>query len=340
MSPRSFAVLAVAAAVSAAAAIAVYTSSVEWSRAVQGGMPLFADLRDKAPHVATIEVVQGDKRLTLQRDGDNWVLREHESFPAAPERVTGLLGSLTAAELAEAKTKMEDRYALLGVEDPSVKEAKSRLVRLLDGGGKELAAVIVGEKRLDPSGLGQSGTYVRRPGEEQAWLATANIDAGLELKDWVDPRLFEARRDEVKTVEVVLPGEEPLKIKRDPERPGHTLEDIPDGMKLKYINVVDEVVRAASTLEFTDVRKDRAAPDDAATSTVVMELDDGLKVTAKIWDDGGETWLTLQASGDGEAGKRAEALTARAKGWQFRITESRAKEILKRRGDLLEKVSS
>lgn len=340
MTPRSFAALAVIAAVSSVAAVAVYTSSVEWSRATRSGAPLFADLPNKVRDVATIEVEQGDKKITLRRSGEAWLISERESFPATSEKVKGLLASLAAAELVEPKTRKEDRYPLLGVEDPKSKDAKSHLVRLRDGQGTEIVALIVGEKRLDASGLERSGTYVRKPGEMQAWLARGNIDAGLGLRDWVDTQLLDARREDVKSVEVIMPGEEPLKIKRDPERPGHTLEEIPEGMKLKYVNIVDEVVRAASSLDFSDVRKARAPASDVAASTVAIDLEGGLKVTAKIWEDGGATWLSLQASGEGEASKLAEALMARAEGWEFRIVDGRAKEILKRRDDLLEKVSS
>lgn len=339
MTPKSFAALAVVAALSFAAAVFVYSSSVEWSRVTRGGAPLFAELRGKEKDIAKIEIERGGERITLKRDGATWTLSEHDSYPAAADKVNALIKGLTAADLVEAKTGKKERYDLLGVEDPKAKDAKSRLVSLFDGKSNVVAAVIVGNRRAEESGLQTGGTYIRKPGDSQAWLANANLDAGLELRDWVDPYLFEARPTDVIGLEVTVPGKDPVKIKRDPDRAGHTLEQIPEGMKLKYINVVDEVVRAASTLEFSDVRRAGAA-DREPDGSFVIELEGGLKIAGRIRKDGEETWLTLEASGSENTAESAKTLMQRAEGWEFRIPESRVKEILKSREDLLEPVSS
>jgi hypothetical protein len=340
MTPKHCAALAVAAVVSAVAAIAVYSSSVNWSTADRSGEALFAGLPSQVDEVAEIDVAQGKKKITLERDGETWVLADHESFPASMDKVDTLLAGLSKAQLVEAKTQKADRYALLSVEDPAAKGAKSHLVRLLDKDGDEVAAVIVGNKRYDTSGLGTSGTYVRKPDDQQAWLANASVDAGVEFADWVNPQLFEAQKEDVKRLTVRVPGEEPVEIERAKDKPGHTLANIPDGMKLKYVNVVDEIVRAARTINFSDVRKLQDQPDDETVSTVIMELEGGLKATYRIRQEDGVTWVSLEASGKGNAGKIADALMARAKGWEFRVPQSQVEEILKRRKDLLEKVSS
>jgi hypothetical protein len=343
MTPKQFAALAVAAVVSAAVAIAVYSSSVQWSNVTESGEALVAGLPDRAKTIAEIEVDQGDQKITLERQGKDWVLAEHDSYAADPKKVDALLAGLSKAQLVEAKTRMKDKYPLLGVEDPDTKDAKSVLVRLLDDKGKEVTSVIIGNKRQDTLGIGGSGTYVRKPGNAQAWLANADIEAGVKLTDWVDPQLFETPSPEVEHLTVDIPGEQPLEIIRDKGGPGHTLSEIPDGMKLKYTNIVDEIVRAASTFTFNDVRKFQAPPDDAKISTVVMTTKGGVHATFHIREDSDnadDAWVTVEATGDGGAKKIADALNERAKGWEFRVPESRIKEILKRRKDLLEAVSS
>ncbi len=67
-------------------AVAVYSSSVPWSHATQSGAPLFATLRGPPPHIARIEIKQGSNMLTLVRNGDDWRLKEHESFPQLRKR--------------------------------------------------------------------------------------------------------------------------------------------------------------------------------------------------------------------------------------------------------------
>jgi hypothetical protein len=340
MTPRSFAALAITAIVSLAAAVTLYTSSIEWSRASRSGAPLFPGLQHKAPQVAVIEVEQGKEKITLKRDGEQWVLSEHDAFPAAKEKVSALLAGLSRAELVEPKTRKDNRYALLEVEDPTGAEAKSHLVRFLDADGKVLAETIVGRRRPDAFGTGQGGTYVRKTNDEQAWLANAALEAGTELKSWLDPHLFATRAESVRQVEVQMPSEEVLKIQRDTERSGHTLAEIPEGMKLKYVNIVDNIVSAASSLEFEDVRKQSEPSPGEDVSTVAMEVEGGLKVNLRLKRKDDATWMSLEASGDGNVKQVADELMARAKGWEFRLSEGRAKEILKRRDDLLERVSS
>jgi hypothetical protein len=340
MTPKQFAALAVAAVVSSVAAIAVYSSSVQWSSVTESGDALFSGLPAEAKKVAEIEVDQGDKKLTLERKGQDWLLTDHDSYVAEPKKVDTLLAGLSKAQLVEAKTRMASKYGLLGVEDPDAENAKSVLVRLLDDNGKEIASVIVGNKRQDTLGIGASGTYVRKPGDAQAWLANAAIDAGVRLSDWVDPQLFETPREDVEHLTVDIPGEEPLEIVRSKNGPGHTLSNIPDGMKLKYTNIVDEIVRAARTFDFNDVRKFQTPPDDAKISTVVMTTKGGVHATFRIRQEGDDAWVSVKAKGDGGAKTIADALNARAKGWEFHVPKSRIDEILKRRKDLLVAVSS
>jgi Domain of unknown function (DUF4340) len=338
MTPRGFVALAAVAALCAVAAVLVYTSSLQCSRAVPNGVALFSDLRSSAPNVAEVEVEQGGGKLSLVRQGDEWVLKQHGSFPADPGIVRSFMRSLADANLVEAKTRDKDRYALLGLEDPARAGAKSRLVQLKDKTGNVLAEVIVGNLRTDAFGPGKNGTYVRKPGEAQAWLVDGEIDTGVDLGHWVHQRLFDAAPKDVKQITVTVPGQEPLVIERAKSGTTHVLSNIPDGMKLKAATAPDDIVDAATTVDFEDARKLDAKATDSA-GIVALELDNGLKVTFNIEKSGGAAWLSLSATGDGESKKAADALTAQTQGWEFRITDSKADALLKRRDDLLEKAS-
>jgi hypothetical protein len=48
----------------------------------------------------------------------------------------------------------------------------------------------------------------------------------------------------------------------------------------------------------------------------------------------------VTATGEGEAKKAADEITARTAGWEYQIGKSKADSLLKRRGDLLEKIPS
>jgi hypothetical protein len=336
MKPQHFALLAVAAALSLLAAIVTYTSSAPWSVGADGGGPLFPTLRDDAEKVQRIEITQGPATLVLERAGDQWRLQNRDSYPATPEKIRALIASLTDAVLAEPKTRNPQRYPLLELEDPKGQNASSRLVRLLDDKRTVLAEAIIGKKRSG-GGLGKGGTYVRKPGAEQTWLATADISGGVGLRDWTKARIFETAADKITKLKIELPGEAAYEIVRDAEGQ-HKLAEIPAGKKLKFVNVVDNIVEASAFMEFEDVRK--AADGAGDVSTATLETEGGLKVTFKFRRDKDATWLAISAAGDGDAKKAADDLSQRTSGWEFKILPSKADATLKRRDDLLEDSSS
>jgi hypothetical protein len=109
--------------------------------------------------------------------------------------------------------------ALLELEDPAAKDAKSRLLRLLDDKGGVIAEAVVGKKRLDAFGGNKSGTYVRKPGDAQTWLANADLDVSVAMRDWVQTGVLDVPAAKIAKVTVEIPGEEPLVIARDAATP-------------------------------------------------------------------------------------------------------------------------
>src|SRR5581483_4992293 len=152
MKPRSFAALAIITVVALVVAIATYATQNRWSQAKVSGDPLFPGLAAQAGKVARIEIRQGDKSLVLARDKDSWSLADRSGYPAKTEAVRALLVKLAGAELVETKTQKQGRYALLELEDPSGKDAKSRLLRLTDDKGAVIAEAVIGKKRYDAFG--------------------------------------------------------------------------------------------------------------------------------------------------------------------------------------------
>lgn len=337
MKPQHFALLAVAAVLSLALAIVTYTSSAPWSVETAGGGALFPSLKSDAEKVHSIEISQGSASVVIERSGDKWQLQNRDNYPATPEKIRAFLTSLSEAALAEPKTRNAQRYALLELEDPKDKDANSRLVRLLDDKGGVLGEAIVGKKRSAGGGLGKGGTYVRKPGEEQTWLATADINGGIDLRDWTKSRIFETASDKITKLKIEISGDPAYEIVRDAAGE-HKLAEMPAGKKLKYTNSVDNIVEATSFMEFDDVRK--ATGNGDKISTVSLETEAGLKVTFRLRPDGDTAWLAISATGEGDAKKTAEELSQRTDGWEFRVLRSKADATLKRRDDLLEDSSS
>lgn len=337
MKPKAFAALLVAAVLISLFAIVSYASNNRWAQTKVTGAPLAPSLAAQAGTIARIEIRQGGTSLTLAKTKDGWTLADRANFPVKPEAVRALLVKLAEAQLIEPKTSAQDRYGMLELEDPAGKDAKSRLVRVLDDKGGVITETIVGKKRSDAFGANRSGTYVRRPGDAQTWLASADIDASTALKDWVQPTVLDLPPAKIAGVTVEIPGEEPMKLARDAAGgpPKHNLVGLPDGKKLKEGVSIDTIVRSAGIIDLDDVRKLEGTPAEQS-GTVKIEADGGLAVTLNLRKYGEDAWVSIAATGDGDAKKQAEDIARRTQGWEFKIPGAKAQSILKRRADLIE----
>jgi hypothetical protein len=362
MTPRSFVYLAVAAALSLLFAVVSFASHNQWSSGKAGGDKLFPKLTSEASQIGTIEVRQGDKDVVLERKGGSWVLKNRGGYSADPVKVRTLLVRMAEADLIERKTTRPDRYAALELEDPAGKDAKSRLVKMAAGDGKVIGEVVLGKRRFDVLGTGKGGTYVRKPGDPQTWLASAEIEAPAAVRDWVSTSVFTADAGKISRVSIEIPGEEALRIEREqaPAKDSKDKDDKeakdqpapasqpklqfagfpPEGKKLKDAGAADGIARALASIDMEDVRKADASPAPDTLSTVTVTVTDGPTTTLRLRKDGDAYWLTLAATGEGEAAKKAaDELNKRVQGWEFKVPGHKGDSILKKRADLLETTS-
>jgi hypothetical protein len=216
MTPKSFVNLAAVAVVSALLAIVAFASSNPWSSGRATGERLMPTLADTIRSVTGLEVRQGDEAAVLERSPDGrWSLKSRGGYPVDIAKVRALLVGLGQAELMEPKTSKADRYAALELEDPAQKGAKSHLVRLMGADGKAISEVVLGKRRFAGYGTNQpGGTYVRRPGDPQTWLANVELDAPVAAKDWVKAAVLSLDSGKINRVSIEIPGEQPLRIER------------------------------------------------------------------------------------------------------------------------------
>lgn len=357
MTPRNFVYLAIAAALSVLFAVVSFASNNQWSTGKAAGAKLFPTLVSDASQIASIEVRQGENAVVLERTGGSWGLKNRGNYPADPFKVRTLLVGLAEADLIESKTRRPDRYAVLELEDPADKNAKSRNVRLLGAKGSVVGEAVIGKKRHDLLGTGKSGTYVRKPGDPQTWLANAELDASAVAKDWLKTSVYTTDATKISRVSIEIPGEQALRIERqaapvkDAKEAKQSVPDSaagklqfagfpPGDKKLKDAGAAESIARALASIDMDDVRKLDAAPAAAGVSTVKIESADGPATTLRLRKDGDAHWLSIAATGEGEAKKTADEINQHAQGWEFKVPASKVDSILKKRADLLEAAGS
>ena len=313
MTPRLFTGLAVAAAGSLVLAALVHASADSWVTGTATGAKLFPSFKSDVARTQSVTLKQGAQSIVLERTGEAWSVKDRGGFPVQGSKVGQLLAKLEAAELVGAKTRNPERFALLELEDPNAKDAKSRYLSIADDKGRTIAEVIVGKRSTEQFGAGKGGTYVRRPGANETWLVNAEIDVNPAVNQWADTTIFESEIATVARVTSEAPDQPKLVVEREAGKPankdGYKLAGMPDDKKLKYDYALEDIVNAFARVEFEDVRK---APADvsAPLSVAVFEADNGLKISVRVKSEGDARWATIEATAPAIETKAVEAKPA------------------------------
>ncbi len=340
MEPKHLNRLAIAAVVSLIAAGLVHSSYNDFSDDTISGEKLFPSLGEQAANVGQITLGQGEKKLSFKKseDGKQWSIVERSGYPVDAKKVRKLVVSLAKAELIQRKTRDEKRFAQLELEEPDGKDAKSKLIRLADSGGKTVAEIVVGKRRHGAFGTSKSGTYLRKPGDNQTWLASLDIEAPLDVSDWVQPVFFKIDDKAMKSL-VVSEGDKTVyKLDAGDDKDGALkFADVPTGKKTKTSVKASDLVNGIRTLELTDVRA-AVDGDKKPDMTADIVMKDGAAYRIGLKKDGKKRWITVAVTADGKDAEGAKKIREATSGWTYQIAEWRAGQVFKSSDDLFEDV--
>jgi len=341
MEPKHFNLLAVAAVVSLVAAGVVHSASNDWSTEKVNGQKLFPDLGASADRVGSIVVQKGKDKLTLEKQGKGWAIKERSDYPVKVSKIRQLLVELETAELVEPKTRVKERYKLLELGDPAKEGANSTLVALDDAKGKSIAQVVIGKRKVAAFGTGNAGTYVRQPGNPQTWLANANVRAPTDVSDWVDPVFFRIDPKTIKSLSITPPKAQTYEIVVGDKNKGtFKFAAVPDHHKLKSGVSATSMVTALKTLELLDVHKSDKLPAGDGVFAAMLETMDGMEIDFRVRPEKTDRWISLAVVADGKEKKAADELRAATKGWEFKIANWRARQTFKEPKELFEPVKA
>ncbi len=101
-----------------------------------------------------------------------WGVDSRGGYPVQETKLRGLLTGLTELRLAEPRTSDPRNTLDIGWRiRPRIPKAPACSLRVLDGDGKPIVALIIGHRRTRTQGDVPEEVYVRRPDEPQSWLA-------------------------------------------------------------------------------------------------------------------------------------------------------------------------
>ena len=337
MKPKQFATLAAVAAGSLLLAIVTYLAAVPWTpndkASREAMLPGFAA---RGNDLAAIEIAREKETVRIANKDGRWVYETGEGYPVDEAKARELVVALTEARLVERKTALKDRHDLLGLGDHTAPGSNARLLRMLDAKGSVLGEVILGRPAYDMMEASKGGTYVRRPGDDQTWLADRPLQVSLSIRDWVKTRLIDRDVKSIKSIRIEREGEAPIDIKRSADGNQHELATTPAGKKLKYVSAIDDVAEAISLVEFRQVRKAGQADSLPFKGRAIFETDNGFKPTIEFRGDESKVWIRLTATGTDASKADVEDLNARTAGWEFEVPQTELNAVLVKLSDLIE----
>ena len=375
MTPKAVLGLAVVTLIATSAAVWVTLQQPAAGPVQIGDEPAFPALRERPDAVAKVTITMPTGGFTLTRKGDRWVAADRHDYPVAADKLRELIVQLAEMRLIEAKTNRPDRYARLEVEDVA-EGASSRRIRLEDAEGTVLAEAIVGKQRQRLTGAESSGTYLRRPGEAQSWLASGGIELDEQVQNWLEEEIIALDGERVRRLEVSPPSGDGYAVVRDAPAGELRLDGLADGEKLKQDANLNQLLGALARVQLEDIRPLGEVDWPDEQHTVRVATFDGLELTLQLATVNDQHWLRVDAAGaapdqpqgeqppvegqaeeqagqqtaeqpqagqtavEGEAeksaGEQAEVIKARTDGWAYQVSDYLFGRLTKPRADWIE----
>lgn len=259
-------------------AAAWYITGIRAPQTEVGTPPLFPELSARLNEVTRVEIRSRAGEVVLARESDAWVIDNRDRYPAPFEKVKRTVLDVADLKVVEPKTSRTEMYSRLGVEDVEAGGSASTLVTLKDGGGRTLAALLVGKAREGgPGGVLKHARYVRRSGEPQAFLVEGELEVPADPMAWTDRELMDIASTRIREIGIEHPATPAVVIRRDrPEDVDLKLHYIPAGFKPKSTAGVTSLATALQELRFDDVRARAAIAWPAAATVTTLRGFDGL----------------------------------------------------------------
>jgi hypothetical protein len=300
-----------------------------------GGL-MFPGLAPQLHDAAKVEITHQDNVTVIEKRPDGgWGVASMHDYPIQETKLRSLLTGLTELRLAEPRTSDPAEFARLGVDDPKTKGSSADLLRIMDAGGKPLVALIVGHRRVRSQANVPDEIYVRRPDENQSWLAEGTLQVDADASQWLDRNILNIAHERIASVTATRVGAgeaaPPLAFGQVDGKFG--LTQPAEHPKLEDYKV-DEVGRALEQLTFQAVRADADAPGSEA-GHAVFTTNDGLVVNVTTLHADNDVWTRFAISKtDDKVKAEAERLGGRLAGWTYQIGSWKEKSLVPTLDDL------
>lgn len=338
MTPRLVLALALAASLATAGAVVSYRANNVFVPRAGVGEKMLPGLPAKINDLTAITVEQGTDKLELVRRNGVWQVKQ-TGYPVSVKKVKKALVGLADLGKLEAKTANPSKYLLISVDEPGKSKGRGRRITLYGKSKGRAGQIILGKTLANKAGPGRDAQYVRAGGEATSWLALGSVDATAQLTSWVEPRFLKLDVDSVVRGTLKHADGETVSVQRTGKLASGSsifeLLNVPEGRKARTSTAIKFAATDLVNLDLEDVRRKKAGTKPVVEA--VVELDGGLKLNLSLVEENGKGWVSVDVADAGSKKKLADAITAKTRKWEFRVSDFKKEQFKRRLEDLLEK---
>jgi hypothetical protein len=333
-----------------------------WQRASTGEpdfkpVRMFPALAAGVENVVTIQVETKGAAFNVARlaSGD-WVLPDKSGYAADFNTVRKAIVGLAELNLVEPKSTRADWQEKLGLGLPK-SGGSGTLVTHKDKKGEVLASMIAGAAVEGASAGGRQAIYVRRPNQDQSFVARGAFAVPTDQAQWLSKAFIDLARDRVKSASLKPFKGKPYTVVRakPADQDFHIVEAIPAGRVLRTEAEPNGIGNALLGISFDDVAP-VAKIDFAGAARADFVSFDGLTLNLALVEKDRDFWVTVNAVADPQAAppppapgaaapklkpdveKEAKEINAVVAGWAYKIPRYKGTLLTAPMDDLLKPV--
>ncbi|HET8807912.1 MAG TPA: DUF4340 domain-containing protein [Methylophaga sp.] len=259
---------------------------------------LYPELFDQLSEVNKLVLDGEDGSFTLLRgEGEDWVVKEYYNYPADYDLVKRMLIDIANAKILEAKTDDPELHSVLGLDT----DGEALEIKMFND-DEEIAGIVLGKTRDVTIRTGPRQTYVRRSGEDQAWLAEGYLQISPLMLNWIDGQIINIARERIARVNIIQPnGDTATLINLGKKDKFGTPEDREETI-FKYQQLGYDIAGSLYRLRLEDVTPiDEFTRGDSEVVTAEFLTYDGLKIISETSFIDGFYYATFRAEYDDSA---------------------------------------
>lgn len=337
---RNLIILGALAAVSVAAAGVMLSIRAEEGRARFTPGEFLPGFAAHVKEATRIHMVSRDGSFDVDYDPVKgiWVLPARGNYPADFERVRQTLIGLAAMQTVEPKTARADWLNYIGLDTPP--KGSGTAITVTDKAGKTLASLIAGNAAELENAQGATGLFVRRPGDNQSYLARAVFPLRGDVADWLETGVMSIDAARLNSVTITPLKGTPFTIARPNTSSREYRLEGPPAPKGRAVNpaLVNLVPQMITGFAFVDVQPasklDFSKSVHLAAHTFDMQ---NIRIDAVTADNA--VWARVSAQPDPGTPtmQRQEAAMINARGadWAYKLSPDKGRLLMMTRDDLM-----